>query len=172
MSQRNPEALTDITVKALKQTNQRGILISGWGGLRGAHFSDEIFITNDVPHDWLFPQTAAVVHHGGGGTTAAGLRAGVPNIVVPFFADQPFWGRRVADMGVGPEMIPRHELTVENLTAAIREAMQNAEMRQKAALLGQRIRAEKGVANGVEAVNYHLRGEKIRSLSNAPRPTH
>lgn len=45
-----------------------------------------------VPHPWLFPQCAAVVHHGGAGTTGAGLMAGRPTAVVPAFGDQPFWG--------------------------------------------------------------------------------
>ena len=49
-------------------------------------------MTEWIPHSWLFPRMAAVVHHGGVGTTAAGLAAGVPSIITPFFADQPFWG--------------------------------------------------------------------------------
>ena len=55
-----------------------------------------------APHDWLFPRMRAVVHHGGAGTTAAGLRAGVPAQVLPFFGDQPYWGERIAALGVGP----------------------------------------------------------------------
>ena len=62
------------------------------------------------PLRWLFPRVAAVVHHGGAGTTSAGLRAGVPSIIVPFFADQPYWGQRIAELGVGPAPIPRKKL--------------------------------------------------------------
>ena len=58
----------------------------------------------------IFPRMVAVVHHGGAGTTSAGLRAGVPAVVTPFFGDQPFWGQRVADLGVGPAPIPRRKL--------------------------------------------------------------
>ena len=68
----------------------------------------EKFQLKAVPHDWLFPQVAAVVHHGGAGTTAAGLRAGRPTVICPFFGDQPFWGRRVHELGVGVEV--RHAL--------------------------------------------------------------
>ena len=64
-----------------------------------------------LPHDWLFPKMRAVVHHGGAGTTGAGLRAGVPSIVVPFTMDQPFWASRVHALGVGPKPIPRPKLT-------------------------------------------------------------
>ena len=96
--------------------------------------------------------TAAVVHHGGAGTTAAGLRAGVPSIIVPFFADQPFWGARVAELGVGPKPIPRKNLTVEQLSQAIQMAVTNNAMRQRAANLGAKIRAEDGVARAVEII--------------------
>ena len=77
-----------------------------------------IYVIGDVPHDWLFARCRAVCHHGGAGTTSAGLRAGLPTVVVPFFGDQFFWGRVVADAGAGPEPIPIGRLTTEALTAA------------------------------------------------------
>ncbi|MGB3510903.1 MAG: glycosyltransferase [Microcoleaceae cyanobacterium] len=81
MSDTNPEALTKLVLDALAQSGQRGILIKGWGALTNADLPDNVFKIDSVPHDWLFPQMAAVVHHGGAGTTAAGLRAGVPSII-------------------------------------------------------------------------------------------
>jgi len=92
---------------------------------------------------------AAVVHHGGAGTTGAGLRSGVPSIVVPFGVDQPFWGGRVAALGVGPAPIPRQRLTRERLAAALHRALTDEPLRARAAALGTRLRAEDGVANAV-----------------------
>ncbi len=105
-----------------------------------------------APHEWLFPRAAAAVHHGGAGTTAAGLRAGKPTVIVPHIADQPFWGQRVYDLGVGPRPIPRHKLTADKLAWAITEAVTNAEMASKAARLGARIRAEQGLENAVAII--------------------
>jgi sterol 3beta-glucosyltransferase len=105
MSNRDPETITNIAIAALEKTNQRGIIATGWGGITNVDLPDNIFKIDSVPHDWLFPRCAAVVHHGGAGTTAAGLKAGVPSIIVPFFSDQPFWGYRIADLGVGTEPI-------------------------------------------------------------------
>ncbi|OQA17999.1 MAG: Desosaminyl transferase EryCIII precursor [Chloroflexi bacterium ADurb.Bin360] len=112
----------------------------------------KLTMIDSIPHSWLFQRMAAVVHHGGAGTTAAGLRAGVPGIIVPFFADQPFWGARVAELGVGPKPIPRKSLTAEQLSRAIQVAVTNADMRQRAANLGAKIQSEDGVAEAVEII--------------------
>ena len=152
MSSREPEATTRLVIEALRRVGQRAILLSGWGGLQKTDLPDTVFMGESVPHAWLFPRVAAVVHHGGAGTTAAGLRAGVPSITVPFFGDQPFWGRRIAELGVGPEPIPRRRLTVERLASAIQQAVGDGDMRQRAARLGARIRAEDGMAGAVEII--------------------
>jgi sterol 3beta-glucosyltransferase len=149
MGSRKPEETADLVLQAIARTGQRAILLSGWGGLSKADLPETVFMMESVPHSWLFSQVAAVVHHGGAGTTAAGLRAGVPSIVIPFFGDQPFWGQRVATLGVGPEPIPRKQLTVERLTQAIQTAVTDRAMIRRAADLGAKIRAEDGIANAV-----------------------
>lgn len=152
MSSRDPKETADLVLKALKQTNQRALLFSGWGGLHKEDLPDSMLMIDSTPHDWLFPRVAAVVHHGGAGTTAAGLRAGVPSVVIPFLIDQPFWGQRVYDLGVGPAPIPRRKLTVERLAQAIQVAATDKDMRQRAAEIGAKIQAEDGIANAVEII--------------------
>ena len=152
MVNRKPEEAADLALQALARTGQRGVLSSGWGGLKKEALPETVFMTGSVPHGWLFPQMAAVVHHGGVGTTAEGLRAGVPSVLTPFFGDQPFWGRRVLDLGVGPRAIPRRQLTADRLAEAIRCAVSDTAMRERAALLGERIRAEDGIARAAEVI--------------------
>ncbi len=152
--------LTQIVLQALEQAGQRGILLSGWANLGVAHsrssWADQVFSIDAVPHDWLFPQVAAVVHHCGAGTTAAVCRAGIPSIGVPFFADQPAWAQRLANLGVSPEPIPRKQLSVKRLAVAMQQVVKDSEMRDRAAELGQRIRAEDGVAQAVKWIQRHL----------------
>jgi UDP:flavonoid glycosyltransferase YjiC (YdhE family) len=155
MGSRKPEETTDIVLRALAQTGQRAILSSGWGGLRADALPENVLMIGSVPHTWLFPRMATVVHHGGAGTTAAGLRAGAPSIVIPFFGDQPFWGQRVAALGVGPAPIPRQKLTADALAQAIQRATTDTTMQGKAAELGAKIRAEDGVARAVEIIAQH-----------------
>jgi sterol 3beta-glucosyltransferase len=149
MSNSKAEETTRLVLDALSVTNQRGILLAGWGGLHTEDLPSTVFAVESVPFSWLFPRMAAVVHHGGAGTSAAGLRAGVPSIVIPFFADQPFWGQRVADLGVGPAPIPLRKLTVERLSQAIQIAVNDQTMRQRATDLGAKIQAEDGIARAV-----------------------
>lgn len=114
---------------------------------------DDMFAVADVPHSWLFPRMAAVVHHGGAGTTAAGLRAGVPTVVCPFFGDQPYWGERVAALGAGPRPLPFRDLSVPKLAAALRQAVEHPPIRAGAAALGRRISTEDGVSRACDVLD-------------------
>jgi UDP:flavonoid glycosyltransferase YjiC (YdhE family) len=152
MAGRSPERIGALALEALRLTDQRGLLLTGWGGLKVSDLPDSVFVVESAPHDWLFPRMAAVVHHGGSGTTAAGLRAGAPSILVPFGGDQYLWGCRVRDLGVGPAAIPRRRLTAERLAEAIRQAVGDQDMRERAAALGAGIRAEDGVGRAVAII--------------------
>jgi sterol 3beta-glucosyltransferase len=153
MSNRDPQETANLVIEALAKTGKRAIMLSGWGGLHTTDLPETIFMVDSVPHAWLFPRLAAIVHHGGAGTTAAALRAGVPSVVIPFFGDQPFWGRIVAERGLGPGPIPRKKLTAERLASAIHTAVTDKDMRQRAARIGEVIRAEDGVGGAVEIIH-------------------
>jgi sterol 3beta-glucosyltransferase len=151
------EAVNQLVIDALRETGQRGVLLGGWSELGLGELPDSVFRVDAAPHDWLFLRVAAVVHHGGAGTLAAGLRAGVPTVVVPSFGDQFFWGWRVAQLGAGPKPISRKELTAARLTSAIQQAIDDEVMRDKAAQIGQQIRAENGVETAVRLIEGFAR---------------
>lgn len=152
-----------IVLEALAKTGQRGLLASGWGGLKVTDLPPNVFMLEQAPHDWLFPRVSAVVHHGGAGTTAAGLRAGKPTIIVPFIADQPFWGKVVSELGVGPQPIPQSKLTVDGLTAAIQRVVSDSEMRRRAEAVGEKIRAEDGIGHAIGMITQTLGQSGTRS---------
>jgi len=103
-----------------------------------------------APYEWLFPRVAAVIHHGGSGTTAAGLRAGVPGMITPFTFDQSFWGRRLAELGIGLPAIPFRKLTAAKLADAIIRLTSSNALKMHSATLGQRLRSEDGIARAVQ----------------------
>lgn len=157
MGGQEPEKLANIILGALEKSNQRGVLVTGWGGLKTNLTSENVFVLDKAPHRWLFPQMAAVVHHGGAGTTAEVLRAGVPSIIVPFILDQPFWGSRIKALGVGSSPVPHNKLTVNNLSQAMTSVTSNSEIINRSRLIGELIRAENGVQNAVDLVQKLLK---------------
>ena len=152
MTGRNAGQTTRLLVDSLEKSGQRAIVSAGWAESGDVRVPDSMFRIDDVPHSWLFPRVAAVVHHGGAGTTAAGLRAGVPSLIIPHFADQPFWGKRVHDLGAGPKPIARHRLSVDNLAAGIVEAVTDARLRERSAALGETIRSEQGLDEALRRI--------------------
>lgn len=152
MDDQRPAAATRLILEALRSSGRRAVLIAGWAGLGAADLPPEVLRITDIPHSWLFPRAAAVVHHGGAGTTAAGLRAGVPSVITPFAADQLFWARRVAQLGAGVAAPRLSALSASALAAAVDRAIGDPRIRSGAAALGARLRAEDGAARAAALI--------------------
>ncbi|MFI5960266.1 glycosyltransferase [Cryptosporangium sp. NPDC051539] len=117
----------------------------------------DVFLAGHVPHDWLFARAAGVVHHGGAGTTAAAFRAGVPQAIISHQGDQPQWGRRLVQLGVGPEHCPHDRLDARWLSSTLRTLAEDAAMADRARALGSVVSAEDGTGEAVRAL------EKVHS---------
>jgi sterol 3beta-glucosyltransferase len=144
------ERLADIAVEAIRKVGVRAILQAGWSGLTAT--GDDVLAVGEVPHDWLLPRTAAVVHHAGAGTTGAAARAGVPAVPVPVLADQPFWADRIRRLGVASEPIPFRRLTADRLAFALRQVISVPSYRARAEALAGRLADEDGAGAVVDAV--------------------
>ena len=145
-----PERFRDLLLEALKRAHVRGIISAGWAQLGEAQNDKDVLFIQSVPHTWLFPRMAAVVHHGGAGTTAAGFYAGVPAVICPFFGDQPFWAERSVSLGVGAPPVPKRRMTAPRLAASIRIAVDNAQLRTSAQALAAKLRTEDGVHDAIQ----------------------
>lgn len=144
--------LGETVVRALRDAGARGIIQGGHAGLSAAA-SEDFLTIGEVPHDWLFPRTAAVVHHGGAGTSAAGLRAGVPAVAVPLAADQPFWAQHLVRLGISPGTVAFRRLDAESLGNAVHAVTASSRFRDRSAALARRIAAEDGagaIVRGIE----------------------
>jgi sterol 3beta-glucosyltransferase len=150
----DPNELAELATRAARAAGVRAIIATGWAELDVAATGD-VFVVDEIPHDWLFPRVSAVIHHGGVGTFAQGLRAGKPTVIAAFFADQPFWGWLNARLGTGPAPLMRANLAAPRLAAAIRQALDGA-YTERARELGERIRAEDGSARAAEVIEASL----------------
>jgi len=154
------EQTTRLVIEALRLAGQRGVLATGWSGMAQLDtLPEEIFMLESAPHAWLFPRMAAVVHHGGAGTTAAGLRAGVPAVIIPSGLDQFAWARRLNELGASSTPLPRKSLTAAGLAAAIRSALQ-PEVAARARHLGEIIRSENGAAYAAQIIVQTVNSKK------------
>ncbi|WP_019202557.1 glycosyltransferase [Tsukamurella sp. 1534] len=113
----DPDAKARLFARVCRERGRRGLIVAGWSDLQGADLGEHIRVVDEVVHAEVLPHCAAAVHHGGAGTTAASLRAGLPTLISPVLADQPFWGARVTDLGVGA-CLPMRSMTPERLHAA------------------------------------------------------
>ena len=168
MTSRNPEGVLARVAEALRAVGRRGLLAgavgtAGAAGTAGALppslEAPDMLVAEGFSHARAMPGVTAAVHHGGAGTVAASLTAGVPTVVVPFFADQFFWGRRVAALGAGPDPLPMARLDAAGLAGRLRAVLASPSMRERATDLGARLRAEDGVAAAVRLIDRHLAGE-------------
>jgi sterol 3beta-glucosyltransferase len=152
----DPARLGAEVTQAIRRVGTRVVVATGWGGVSDLAASERILVVERVPHRWLFPRVAAVVHHGGAGTTAASLLAGRPTVVCPFQGDQHFWGAAVHRAGAGPDPLPAKKVTHERLSAALRGALQDAAMKRCATELSDRIRREDGAGRASEEIEASL----------------
>jgi sterol 3beta-glucosyltransferase len=116
---------------------------------------DDVLTVDHVPHHWLFPRMAAVVHHGGAGTTGAGLRAGVPTVSIPVLGDQPFWSQRLETLGTSPGWVAAGDLSAPRLGNLIQRALRERSYRERARQVAVDVNGEDGfgyVAKALENV--------------------
>ena len=154
-------ALLDIVAAAV--AGRRTLFYSGWSGTDSLNLPPNFYVVGDTPHDWLFPRTSMVVHHGGSGTSHSAARAGVPSVVLPFAADQFFWADQLRRIGIAPVTTSVQRVTAASLSRAI-SAAGTSEMRERASLVGAKMRAEDGLANAVETIHALL----VRDRERAP----
>ena len=143
---------TEILIEAVKKVNQRAIIQAGWGQLGTQETLSNIYCTEYVPHQWLFPKGSCVVHHGGAGTTASVCRAKVPSVVVAHHADQPYWGKRLSDLGAAPRHLYRRSLTAKRLAERIQQVLETPAMTTRAQVLGEQMETEDGLTAAVDLI--------------------
>lgn len=152
--------LLKVVLEALEKTGYRALL----SGLAKDEdqVPENVFKIGSVPHDWLFQHVSAVCHHGGAGTTAAGLRAGKPTIIVPFFGDQFFWGNVIEKNGAGPAAVPGKILTTEDLVKAF-EFVHQPEVKAAVERIRDAMAKENGVDEAIKAFYSKLPLSKMHS---------
>ncbi|MGH7439496.1 MAG: glycosyltransferase [Polyangiaceae bacterium] len=162
----------DITTRAIvgavRDLPRRVVLQSGWAGLGRTELPKHVHLARFVPHSWLLPRAACVVHHGGAGTTAAAFRAGIPQTFVWHFGDQPTWARRAKRQGVSAGSVRHDKLSGRWLRPRIDRMLADEDMQVTARRLGEAIRKENGAASAAEKIERAVAsGQRLRGPATA-----
>lgn len=158
------ERNTQILKEAVAKWGGRAVVAHGWGGINPDHLPDTIYAIQRAPHDKLFEHVAGVVHHGGAGTTAAGLYAGRPSFLVPQTFDQPYWGRRVRELGCGPAPIRLRNLTPDLLADSLHKLVENKRFAENAEALAKQLRQEDGLGKAIKTIERVVNNYKSRDM--------
>lgn len=160
VSEDDVDRLWEIILSGIIESGLRVILSCGWTELNPEkqkliENNENIFAIGSCPHDWLFPQMKAVCHHGGAGTTATGLYAACPTFIVSFFGDQPFWGNRVSQLGVG-STVSWSELTPQNFASNLLSVSYSDDMKMKAKDIAKKLQNEDGISNAIQHIYRYV----------------
>lgn len=139
-------------VDAARARGARCLVATGLGGITvpGDRIGPDVLVVKDVPHRAVMPSATAAIHHGGAGTVHTAVGAGTLSVIVPFIADQPFWGALLHSTGLGPAPVSKHALSVRSLTAALDEADR---CRPRVAEVSAAMSAEDGTLTAVALLN-------------------
>ncbi|CAO1612901.1 unnamed protein product [Parajaminaea phylloscopi] len=167
--------VTQSIYDAVQKADVRAVVSKGWSSRLSSSSSDqtpepkapaEVYVVDAIPHDWLFPQIDVAMHHGGAGSTGASLRAGLVTLIHPFFGDQFFWAGRVQKLGAGARV---SNLTCDDIAEALSKATTDRIMKEKAAIVGSRIRAEDGVVRAINFIESHLESSRRKHHPLKPK---
>ncbi len=156
MPLKNPEAFGEKLTKALKETGDRAVVLTGTSGMTFAD-GDNIFAVKKAPHRLLFAAAKGVIHHGGVGTMSEALLSGVPQLIMPFATDQPFWAYTLHSKGYAMKPLKEKSLEVADLVKAFKE-MDSAVLIENAKQIQKIIREENGLLNAAKYI------EKVQEL--------
>jgi len=138
-------------VTAARSHGLRVLLVTGWGGLALPEglLGPDVLVVRSAPFDAVLPRATLAVHHGGAGTSHAVARAGVPAVVVPVTADQPFWAAQLHRMGVAAAAVPLRRVSAATLAPAMSDALSR---RERAAEMGLLVQQEHGVQSALDVL--------------------
>jgi len=161
MPEKDMMCLVPMVLSAARRANCRVVFPIERGRVSVPNAGD-CFFAGNVPHRFLFPRLAAVIHHGGAGTTSTAAWAGVPQIIIPHILDQYYWADRIHRTGLGPEPVWRFGLSKDRLTAAILECLANEGITYRARKAAVEIKNGDSIGRAVRLVLSVLTNSKER----------
>ncbi|QJR14993.1 glycosyltransferase [Usitatibacter palustris] len=152
-----PGTFFEESAKACELAGVRGVLLVGrYDAERPTNLPSGVIAVDYAPHAELFPRAAAIVHQCGMGTLSQALRAGKPQLAVPFANDQPDNADRVNRLGVARVCYPGRYGS-SRVAAHLRELLDRAQYGTSAKAIGLTVSREDGATAACNALEEVLR---------------
>ena len=149
------------SIEAARLLKRRAVLLTGDPrNMPKQSLSDGIAAFEYAPFGQILPRAAAIVHQGGVGTTGQSLRAGVPELVIPFNHDQPDNAFRVARLGVG-RTISRTKYNARTAARELEILLTEKSYAERAAAIGAQVRSEDGAATAADAIEDFIADRRL-----------
>jgi UDP:flavonoid glycosyltransferase YjiC (YdhE family) len=163
------ERFFEASLEAARAVGVRAVLVVGESDTRLYPSGADVCVCDYAPYSALFPHALAIAHQCGIGTTAQALRAGKPQLAVPFYGDQPDNAAHLARLGVARVVRPaRYRPAV--VARALRALIEDRSMARRAAALGPLIEAEDGADEAAQHIDRLLADQSaLASVPRAPR---
>lgn len=155
MPLKKPQDFVRLLYTALEKTGERIIVLTGSSGMVFDAAHPNLLVVEQLSHGLIFKAAKAIIHHGGAGTTAEALRSGIPQWIMPFNVDQPFWAERLYKMGLSLEPIKVEKLTLEVFLKGL-TSLSDSQLVQRAKVQKVKIDAEEGVNKAVALLEGYL----------------
>jgi UDP:flavonoid glycosyltransferase YjiC (YdhE family) len=161
----NPGSFFEASLEAARQLGQRALLI-GFKQTLSETNSDALAVAY-APYSEVFSRAAAIVHQGGSGTTGQSLRAGRPQLIIPYGWDQPDNGARIARSGAGLTLA-RSAYTAESAAATLSRLLGDPRFAQTAQQAAAEIAVEDAVKVACDTVEDALFNRQSVSQQASP----
>jgi rhamnosyltransferase subunit B len=145
--------------EAAQRLGRRALLLADEADIENmrATIAGDVYVAAYAPHSLIFPRACAILHHGGAGTTGQALRAGRPQLVIPFLGDQFDNAQRLVRLGVA-RTLQKMEVTAETLTGEIAALIDDAKVAARAQDCASQIRNENGAVIAARRIAALLDG--------------
>ena len=150
----NKEIILETLHKLTESLNVKVILCSGWTQFEHIK-SKQILVIKQMNHFKYLEQMDMIIHHGGSGTTSSAFRAGKPQLVMPFFADQFFWADTVVSKECGLK-IPFHSASSNSILSASNAILKNTKMKHNAQIISRKLKMRNGSNQAVSIIEQYL----------------
>jgi len=144
------------SAEAARKLGRRAVLIYGIFSEPPKGLDENVIGVDYAPYSQVFPRAACVVHQGGVGTTGQVLRAGVPQLIMPFSHDQPDNAARCRRLGVA-EVIARNNYNADSAAEKLKQLLSEPEYQERAIRAAEVVRSEHGATTACDEIERVLR---------------